>query len=92
MTTFLRFLRPMAYLRRRAIMSGLLGGNRTWLLWGGLAWALHWLGRILGGGDATPRYTQELGAGERIVVVHESKSPRELKKAAKAQRKAKKAS
>ncbi len=77
-------------------MAGVLGGSRKWLVWGGFAWVFHWLGRILGSGEATPRYTEDLAAGEQVVVVHESKSPLEIKKAAKraakAQRKAQRAS
>lgn len=85
----------MAYLRRRAIYAGVLGGQRKWLVWGGAAWVFHWLGRIFGGGEPTARYTQELKAGERAFVVHEPLGPagvkKATKKAAKAERKAAKA-
>ena len=95
MRRFFKFLRPMAYLRRRAIYAGVLGGQRKWLVWGGAAWVFHWLGRIFGGGEPTPRYTQELKAGERAFVIHEPLGPGDVKKAtkkaAKADRKAAKA-
>ncbi len=84
----MRFLRPMAFLRRKAILAGVLGGNRKWLIWGGAAWVFHWIGRIFGGAEPTPKYTQEVGAGERLVVVHEPLSPLAIKKAAKKARKA----
>lgn len=73
----------MAFLRRKAIFAGVLGGQRKWLVWGGFAWVFHWLGRILGGGEPTARYTQEVGAGERVFVVHEPLSPAAVKKAEK---------
>lgn len=88
MRSFIRFLRPMAFLRRKAVYAGLFGGNKRWLTLGGLAWVAHWLGRVFGAGEAVPRYTQEIGSGERVVVVHEPMSPLEKKKAAKRERKA----
>ena len=66
----LKFLRPMRYLRRRAVVSGVFGGNRKWLLIGGTAWVFHYLGRIFGLGEPEPLYTEELEPGERFVVVH----------------------
>ncbi|MGI9623199.1 MAG: hypothetical protein ACR2PK_10215, partial [Acidimicrobiales bacterium] len=72
--------------------SGIFGGSRKWLLIGGLAWVYHWLDRLITGGDPTPRYTRDLGAGERVFVIHEPVSPREVKmqakKAAKEERRA----
>lgn len=82
----------MAFLRRKAIFAGLLGGQRKWLIWGGLAWVFHWIGRIFGGGEPTARYTQEVGAGERVFVLHEPLSPLGIKKSEKKHaKKAKKA-
>ncbi len=87
MRNLVRFLRPMAYARRKAIYAGILGGNRRWLTIGGAAWVAHWLGRIFGQGEPLPKYTQEIGAGERVVVVHEPLSPLAEKKAEKRARK-----
>ena len=78
----------MAYFRRRAVLSGVFGGSRKWLVWGGAAWMAHWTGRLLGVSDPTPRYTQELGPGQRVVVVHEPDSPLDKKKAARRERRA----
>lgn len=83
MRSFFRFLRPMVFARRKAIFAGVFGGNRTWLALGGAAWIFHWLGRLVGVTDPTPRYTRELGPGERVVVVHEPLSPAAEKKLAK---------
>lgn len=82
----------MIFLRRRAILSGLFGNSRRWLMVGGAAWVLHWIGRLFSGPDPSPRYTRELKAGERVIVIHEPESPaarkRARKRAAKAARKA----
>lgn len=91
MRNLLRFLRPMAFARRKAIYAGLLGGNKRWLTIGGAAWVAHWIGRIFGAGEPLPKYTQEIGAGERVVVLHEPLSPLAVKKAGKkAQKQARK--
>ncbi|MDH3754204.1 MAG: hypothetical protein OEU32_10070 [Acidimicrobiia bacterium] len=76
MRSLLKFLRPAAYIRRRAVYAGLLGGNRKWLMFGGMVWGLHWLGRIVGAGEPTAVFTQELDPGERFVVVHGEKPTR----------------
>ena len=83
MRSLLKFLRPMVFARRKAVFAGIFGGNRTWLALGGAAWVFHWLGRMFGVSDPTPRYTRELTRGERIVVVHEPLSPADVKKIAK---------
>ena len=78
----------MAFLRRKAVYAGVLGGQRKWLVWGGFAWVLHWLGRIFGGPEPTVRYRREVAAGERVFVVHEPVSPAAKAKAAKREAKA----
>lgn len=88
MRIFFRFLRPMAYARHKAIHAGVFGGNRRWLAIGGLAWALHWTGRLFGTSDPQPVYTQEMAPGERVVVVHEPESPRVQRKRARRQARA----
>jgi hypothetical protein len=78
----------MALLRRKAILDGIMGRQRKWLVVGGVAWVIHWLGRIFGGGEPTARYTREVSAGERIFVVHEPLSAAAKKKAARRESKA----
>jgi hypothetical protein len=70
----------MVYLRRKAILGGLVGGQRKWMILGGAAWFFHWLGRLTGVGDPQPRYTAELKPGERAVLVHEPDSPLKQRK------------
>mgnify|MGYP003622149881 CR=1 FL=1 len=74
---------PMA--RRRAITDGLLGGNRRWLLLGGLAWALrayHWASSR----DPEVVYRGELAPGETLVLSREEPHPsrRQARKARRA--------
>ena len=66
----LKLLRPMRFLRRKAIYGGLLGGSRKWLVVGGAAWAVHSIGRVFGLGDPEPLFTDDLEPGERIVILH----------------------
>ena len=66
----LKLLRPMRFLRRKAISGGVFGGSRTWLVVGGAAWALRSVGRIFGLGEPRPVFTDELRPGERIVILH----------------------
>lgn len=75
MRQLLALLRPMAYLRRRALYAGILGGKRRWLIWGGAAWILHGLRSVLGKGAPTPVHTEELRPGERLVVLHNPTRP-----------------
>jgi hypothetical protein len=84
----MRFLRPMRILRRKAVLSGVFGGSRFWLIAGGAAWLAHWAGRILGTSDPLPVYSEELGVGERIVVAHLPLSPGAEAKAARRARRA----
>jgi hypothetical protein len=63
----------MAYLRRKALYSGLLGGQRRWLIWGGAAWAIHFVRRLFGTGEPVSVYTRDLDPGERFVVLHNEK-------------------
>lgn len=78
----------MAFLRRKAIYGGVIGGQRKWLFLGGFAWGFHWLGRIFAGGEPTVRYTREVAAGERVFVVHEPVGAVTAKKIARKQAKA----
>lgn len=73
----------MRLLRRRAITQGLFGGSRGWLLFGGLAWVGRWFRNLFGTPEPTLRYSGDVGAGDRFVLVHEADSPLQKKKQAK---------
>ena len=70
MGSFIRILRPMAYVRRKAIYGGLLGGNRKWLILGGAAWMLRSGSSLFGKGHPSPVHVEDLPPGERFVIVH----------------------
>lgn len=79
----LRLRRPLVYGRRQAIFAGLIGGSRRWLFWGGLAWVMHWLNRLTNTSELTPKYTEDVKPGERLLIVHERFSARETSNATK---------
>ena len=56
---------PMA--RKRAITDGLLGGNRRWLVLGGLAWALRAY-QVASHRPSAVVYRTELLPGETLVL------------------------
>jgi hypothetical protein len=57
--------------RRRAITDGLFGGNRRWLVLGGLAWALRAL-QWASTRDEHVVYAAELKPGETLVLSREA--------------------
>jgi hypothetical protein len=64
---------PMA--RRRAITDGVFGGNRKWLVLGGLAWALR---AYLWASAREPEvvYRAELEPGETLVLARQAPKKR----------------
>lgn len=69
-------------------MSGLLGGDRKWLVLGGMVFVGGKVKRLFGFGVPEPLYTEALKPGERFVVAHqESTSRRKRRKARKAAKK-----
>ena len=84
-----RVLKPSILLRRKALRSGVLGGDRKWLsvfvtmfLWGRLK-------SLFGFTEPQPVFIQEAEPGQRFVVAHEdtSTSRRKRRKADKKQAK-----
>lgn len=61
---------PLGYLRRQAIVRGLLGGSRGWLVLGGVAWAIRLLTRFASTRRLRTVLTEELSPGERLVISH----------------------
>lgn len=61
---------PLGYLRQQAVVRGLLGGSRGWLLIGVAAWALRLLKRAAGTRSLHPVLTHELSPGESLVISH----------------------
>ena len=68
---FLGYVRnPLGYVRRQAVVRGVLGGQRAWLVLGGLAWGVRLLRRVAGTRRLRPVLTEELRPGESLVVSH----------------------
>lgn len=86
---FRRFFRPGVLLRRKAVRTGLFGGDRKWLT----LWVVMFLWRkiksLFGFGDPEPVMIEDVKPGQRFVVAHED-SPKSLRKKGKVAKKAKK--
>lgn len=80
-----RFLKPSVILRRKALRSGLFGGDRTWLRVFVAMFLWRRMKAIFGFGDPQPVFVEEAGPGHRFVVAHEdnSTSRRQRRKANK---------
>jgi hypothetical protein len=61
--------------RRNAITEGLLGGNRWWLVLGGLAWGLRAIG-LAGRREQRVIYRERLRPGERLVISERQLRPK----------------
>ena len=61
---------PLSYLRRQAIVRGVMGGSRGWLILGGTAWAIRILSRVVSTRRLRPVLTQELRPGESLLISH----------------------
>jgi len=80
-----RFLKPSVILRRKALRSGVLGGDRTWLRVFVAMFFWRRMKALFGFGDPQPVFVEEAGPGHRFVVAHEdnSTSRRQRRKADK---------
>ncbi|WP_419919424.1 hypothetical protein [Candidatus Poriferisocius sp.] len=67
---------PLGHLRRQAVVRGLFGGQRGWLVLGGLAWGIHLLRRVAGTRNLRPVFTDELLPGESLLISHLPDEPR----------------
>ncbi|MEM7092902.1 MAG: hypothetical protein AAF567_07860 [Actinomycetota bacterium] len=68
--SFFRILKPVRLIKRRAITRGLFGGDRTWLVLGGLVWIGGRIRALFGFGEPQPVYTHEIDSGSRFVLAH----------------------
>ena len=80
-----RFLKPSVILRRKALRSGVFGGDRTWLRVFVTMFLWRRMKALFGFGDPQPVFVEEAGPGHRFVVAHEdnSTSRRQRRKASK---------
>ena len=61
--------RLLRYLVRNGLSKGLMGGNRRWLILGGVAvgWRVM---RKIAGSEPIVVYSEKLEAGETVVIAH----------------------
>jgi hypothetical protein len=60
----------LRFLLRRGLQRGVLGGERRWLVLGGIALGVKVL-RRLAGNEPEVVYSEKLAPGEALVVAHE---------------------
>ncbi len=65
-----RILRPVRLIKRKAITAGLFGGDRKWLVLGGIVFVAGKVKALFGFGEPEPVYIEEIKAGQRLVVAH----------------------
>ena len=86
-----RYLKPSVLLRRKALRSGVFGGDSTWLRVFITMFLWKRLKALFGFGDPQPVFVEEAGPGERFVVAHEDNSTSRRKRRKADKKAAKKA-
>ena len=66
-------------MRRNAITEGLLGGNRRWLILGGIAWGFRLIGWALRK-DEHVVFNEQLRPGEGLVITERRPTPKRGRK------------
>lgn len=89
-----RYLKPSVLLRRKALRSGVFGGDRRWLTVFLTMFAWRKVKSLFGFGEPQPVFVREAVPGDVMVVAHEEdkttrrKRRKEAKKTSKKQAKA----
>lgn len=86
-----RFLKPSVFLRRKALRSGVFGGDRTWLRVFITMFVWRRIKALFGFGDPQPVYVEEATPGQRFVVAHQDNSTSRRKRRKADKKAAKKA-
>lgn len=84
-----RFFKPGVLLRRKAVRTGLLGGDRKWLTLWVVMFVWRKIKSLLGFGDPEPVLIEDVKPGQRFVVAHQD-SRKSSRKKGKVAKKAKK--
>lgn len=66
---------PLGYLRRQAIVRGLVGGSRGWLVLGVIVWGIRLLSRFASTRRLRTVSTEQLRPGESLLISHLSDEP-----------------
>lgn len=69
-----RFLKPSILLRRKALRTGVFGGDRKWLSIYLIMWVWRRLKSLFGFAEPQPVYIEDVEPGQRFVVAHEDNS------------------
>jgi hypothetical protein len=75
-----RILRPIRLIKRRALTKGLFGGDRKWLVLGGIVFAGGKIRDLFGFGEPEPVYVEEIERNERMIVAHSATSKRKKRR------------
>lgn len=68
--SLIRLIRPVRLIKRKGLVSGLFGGNSTWLALGGTVWFFGKLRELMGFGEPETVLVKDLKPGERLVFAH----------------------
>ena len=82
-----RYLKPSVILRRKALRSGVFGGDRKWLTVFGVMFVWRRIKDLLAFGDPQPVFVEEAAQGQRLVLAHQD-SKKSLRKRRKTEKKA----
>jgi hypothetical protein len=66
--------------RQRGLYEGLLGGNRRWLVLGGVAWTVRAVGWAIRR-DERVLYRERLRPGEQLVITERQRQPKRSRRA-----------
>jgi hypothetical protein len=72
-------------MRRNAVTEGLLGGNRRWLILGGIAWGFRVVGWALRR-DERAVFKEQLRPGESLLITERRPTPERRRRKAAAGR------
>lgn len=68
-------------MRRNAVTEGLLGGNRRWLVLGGIAWGFRLIGWVLRR-DEHVVFNEQLRPGEGLLITEHRPTPKRSRRRA----------
>ena len=69
--SFFRILRPVRLIKRKAITAGLFGGDRKWLILGGMVFLGGKVKELFGFGEPQQVFLEEIEPGQRLVLAHD---------------------
>lgn len=86
-----RFLKPSVLLRRKALRSGVFGGDKTWFRVFMVMFVWKRIKALFGFAEPEPVLIEDIGPGHRFVVAHEDNSASRRKRRKADKKAAKKA-